>query len=124
MGAPNCSAIYTMQSFMIGRPGEWAVQEEEELLTLVEDRRIFPPEGWIYRSRVLEENLVITGVDGVTAVLSDDLRNSYSEHDFPIDTSICPPPESSGKHSSGKKKKKKGGKRKQKEARDNKGRKF
>jgi len=90
--APNCSAIYTMQSFMIGRPGEWGVPTEEELFTLVEDGRISPPEGWIYRVRVLDEDLVIIGVNGVTEVLSDDIRNSYSRHDLPFDTTLCPPP--------------------------------
>ena len=43
--------------------------------------------------RVLEEDLIITGVNGVTPVLQDDLSNSYSKHDSPIDESLCEPME-------------------------------
>lgn len=88
--APNCTQIYTMQSFMYGRPGDWYVKGGEEVLpTLAEDRKIFPPEGWIYRTRILDADLVIEGFNGTTEVLGDDLKNSYSAHDA-VDMSICP----------------------------------
>ncbi|KAG7340750.1 hypothetical protein IV203_024293 [Nitzschia inconspicua] len=89
--APDCSAVYTMQSMMIGRPGEWGVQGgSASLPMLAEDGIISPPEGWIYRTRVLEEDLYIYGVNGTTPVLQDDARNTYSSMDLPIDPSICP----------------------------------
>ena len=88
--APNCTQIYTMQSFMYGRPGDWYVKGGEEALpTLAEDRKIFPPKGWIYRTRILDADLVIEGFNGTTEVLADDLKNSYSLHDS-VDVSICP----------------------------------
>ncbi|KAL3804828.1 hypothetical protein HJC23_006600 [Cyclotella cryptica] len=89
--APNCQRIYTMQSFMIGRPGDWYVYGGDGSLPyLFVNGNISLPDGWIYRNRTLEADLVIKGVNGTSAVLQDDLRNSYSGHDMPLDASICP----------------------------------
>ena len=89
--APNCTRIYTMQSFMIGKPDDWYVDGGEGSLPyLFENGNISLPDGWAYRIGTLATDLVIKGVNGTTSVLQDDLRNSYSGHDMPFDTSICP----------------------------------
>ena len=79
--APNCTAIFTMQSFYIGHPGDYGVQSEAELPTLASDGKINPPKGWVYRARTLQEDLIVEGVNGVTQVLSDEIGNSYSKLD-------------------------------------------
>lgn len=85
--APGCTNVYTMQSYMIGRPGSFAVQSNEELETLGE--RLNLPEGWTYRTRVLSDDLYIYGVNGTTPVLRDILGNSYSQHDSPLREGLC-----------------------------------
>ena len=41
--------------------------------------RLTPPEGWSYRSRVLDEALQVVTVDQPAHVVQDDLGNSYSQ---------------------------------------------
>ena len=86
--APNCSNIYAMQSVFIGRPGNFGVPGGiDELQTLGE--KLSLPDGWTYRTCVLEEDLYIYGINGTTVVLQDDLGNSYSQHDKPFDSKLC-----------------------------------
>jgi hypothetical protein len=40
--------------------------------------RLAPPEGWSYRTRVLDEELVIDTSDHLATVLQDELENSYT----------------------------------------------
>lgn len=88
--APNCSAVYTMQSLFLGRPGNLGLSGgESDLATLETSGTISPPQGWEYRVRTLEEDLVIEGEDGVTKVVQDDVANTYSCHDMPLDPSVC-----------------------------------
>ena len=86
--ASDCQNIYVMQSVFLGRPESEGITLED-LPNLAEMLAL--PEGWIYRSHVLTDDLTIVGVDGVTPVLSDNLRNSYSQMDTGFDTFICPP---------------------------------
>jgi len=89
--APNCSAIYTMHSFMIGRPDSSSygiISGKEDLLYLVEnDRMILPNNEWIYRARTLSEDLIITARN---EMIQDNLENSYFRMDVPHDMSLCP----------------------------------
>jgi len=89
--APNCSAIYTMHSFMIGRPDSSSygiISGKEDLLYLVEnDRMILPNNEWIYRARTLSEDLIITARN---EMIQDNLENSYFRMDIPHDMSLCP----------------------------------
>jgi len=84
----NCSSIYVMQSFYIGRPGEFSGLTDERQLQNI-GKVLDLPSGWTYRSRVLETDLFIYGVNGTTTVMQDDLRNSYSAMDEPFDESLC-----------------------------------
>ena len=54
------------------------------------NRNVSFPDGWTYQNHTLTADLVIKGLNGTRAVLQDDLRNSYSVHDMPVDTSVCP----------------------------------
>jgi hypothetical protein len=49
---------------------------EENLPTLGE--RLSMPEGWSYRTRILEDELVIDTTDHVATVLQDEFGNSYT----------------------------------------------
>ena len=90
--SPNCADIFMMQSFYLGRPGDWgAVQSEEELATIVEDGKLVLPEGWTYRVRVLDETVTVLGVNNLVSVINDNIRNVYSRRDDPYDPSLCPP---------------------------------
>jgi hypothetical protein len=40
--------------------------------------KLNPPEGWSYRTRILEEELVIDTSDTLATVLQDELENSYT----------------------------------------------
>ena len=85
----DCNEIYTMQSVFLGRPGTPGI-EIEDLANL--ESTLSLPDGWIYRSRVLSEDLAIEGINGSTPVLQDNLRNSYSQMDSGFNPSICPLP--------------------------------
>ena len=79
--APNCSQIYVMQSFMMGRPDSWGIPNASDLALL--ESLLELPGGWSFRNRSLSEHLYIYGdpETGVTNVLQDNLRNSYSRMD-------------------------------------------
>jgi haloalkane dehalogenase len=64
--------VYIMQSYSreINK-----TLNEEGLLTLQD--RLKLPNGWEYRVRKLEEDLVVRNSDGKAHVVQDDLRNSY-----------------------------------------------
>ena len=75
----------------VGGPRGWGIAGGEEgLQSLARDGGLEVPEGWTFRSRVLEEDLVIEGSEGVTMVVSDEFRNVYSKHDGEVDPAICP----------------------------------
>jgi haloalkane dehalogenase len=69
--APNGS-VYVMQSYSIEVD---PTLTPEGLRTL--GSRLALPDGWTYTSRVLDDRLVLQDVDGIAAVLQDELRNSY-----------------------------------------------
>lgn len=50
--APECT-VFTMQSFFIGRDAS-GVADASELPGLVESGRLVLPQGWTYRTRVLQ----------------------------------------------------------------------
>lgn len=84
----DCSSIYVMQSYYIGRPGEFSgLSDPSQLQNL--GKRLNLPSGWTYRTRVLENDLKIYGVNGTTTVMQDDMRNSYSAMDQPFDKALC-----------------------------------
>lgn len=88
--APQCEAIYIMQSIFLGRPGSWGVRGgEAELASIVDVGSVILPDGWSYRSRILDEDVVVRGVNGTVPVLFDNLRNAYSQLDQPFDQSSC-----------------------------------
>ena len=63
---------YIMQSY--NRIADRGLQTDD-LRTL--GSRLQLPEGWSFESRVLEEALQVSPVDGIATVLTDDLRNTY-----------------------------------------------
>lgn len=63
---------YIMQSY--NRIADSGLQTDD-LRTL--GSRLQLPEGWSFESRVLEEALQVSPVDGIATVLTDDLRNTY-----------------------------------------------
>jgi len=77
--SPDCTKIYVLQAIMLGRPGNWGIQLED--LPLLEHNLTLPNDEWTFRRRILYEDLYIYGNDGVTMVLQDNLRNSYSAVD-------------------------------------------
>jgi len=88
--AKDCVEIYVMQSFNIGRPGEFSgLTEESQLLPANLVRKLDLPRGWVYRTRVLESDLLIYGVNGTSIVLHDDLDNMYSGMDYPLNDELC-----------------------------------
>jgi hypothetical protein len=72
---------------MVGRPGDQ--RGASDLPTLASSEKITPKEDWVYRERILTEDLSIFGVKGTTPVLQDELQNSYSSMDMPFDQSLC-----------------------------------
>lgn len=48
----------------------------EDLTTL--DKKIDLPEGWKYRTRVLDEDLAIGAINGIARVTQDNLENTYN----------------------------------------------
>ena len=69
--APDGS-VYVMQSYSIEVDPALTT---EGLGTL--GSRLALPDGWTYTSRLLDDRLVVKDVDGIAAVLQDELRNSY-----------------------------------------------
>ena len=64
---------YIMQAYCIGVDPTLTL---DALPTLGE--RLSPPEGWTYRTRVLDEELVVDTSDHLATVLQDELENSYT----------------------------------------------
>lgn len=64
---------YVMQALCIGVDPEMS---EERLPTL--DERLAMPAGWSYRTRVLDEELVIDTTQSLATVLQDEFENSYT----------------------------------------------
>jgi len=69
---PNGLA-YIMQALCIGVDPSMT---PESLLTLGE--RLALPEGWSYRTRVLEEELIVDTIATIATVLQDEFENSYT----------------------------------------------
>jgi hypothetical protein len=84
LDAPDGTS-YMMQSYaLIVDPN----QTYEDLPTLGD--RLDLPEGWSYRVEVLEEDLVMTGINGTEwHVIQDDLKNSYSGCWESGDQAVC-----------------------------------
>lgn len=69
--APDGS-VFIMQSYSIEVDPALAAAS----LSMLSGRLVLP-DGWTYTSRVLDDRLVVKDVDGIAAVLQDELRNSY-----------------------------------------------
>lgn len=70
--APDGQA-YVMQAYCTGVD---PTITEDSLPTL--GSRLSVPSGWAYRSRVLDEELVVDTTDTIATVLQDELENSYT----------------------------------------------
>ena len=64
---------YVMQAYCIGVDPTTTQQSLETL-----GGRLAMPEGWTYRSRVLEEELVIDTTQTIATALQDEFENSYT----------------------------------------------
>ena len=64
---------YIMQALCIGVDPSMT---PESLLTLGE--RLELPEGWTYRTRVLDEELIVDTTETIATVLQDEFENSYT----------------------------------------------
>lgn len=64
---------YVMQAYCIGVD---ATLTQDSLAGLGE--RLALPEGWSFRTRVLEEELVVDTTDSIATVLQDELENTYT----------------------------------------------
>ncbi|WP_433936330.1 hypothetical protein AB3662_16720 [Sorangium cellulosum] len=64
-------AVYDMQSYSV----QEVQQEEASLAKLGETLTL--PAGWTFRTRVLDEELEVTAVDGLAVVVQDDFGNTY-----------------------------------------------
>lgn len=64
---------YVMQALCVGVD---PTMSPESLLTLGE--RLALPDGWTYRTRVLDEELVVDTSSSLATVLQDDFENSYT----------------------------------------------
>ncbi len=64
--------VYVMQSYS----QEVDKELNEARLLILADRLKLPP-GWKYRTRMLDEDLVIQNVGGKAYVIQDDLKNTY-----------------------------------------------
>ncbi len=64
---------YVMQAYCIGVDPTLA---QENLAGLGD--RLDLPDGWIYRTRVLDEELVVDTTESVATVLQDELENTYT----------------------------------------------
>jgi len=64
---------YVMQAYCIGVDPS---TDEPSLYTLAD--RLSMPDGWSYRVRILDEELVVDTTDKVATVLQDEFENSYT----------------------------------------------
>lgn len=64
---------YVMQAYCIGVD---ATITQENLATLGE--RLSMPDGWSYRSRILDEELVVDTTGQIATVLQDEFENTYT----------------------------------------------
>ena len=64
---------YVMQAYCIGVD---ATINQDNLATLGE--RLSMPEGWSYRSRILDEELVVDTTGQVATVIQDEFENTYT----------------------------------------------
>lgn len=64
---------YVMQARCVGVD---PTLTEDDLPTL--DERLALPEGWTYRTRVLDEELIVDTTETVATVLQDELENTYT----------------------------------------------
>jgi len=64
---------YVMQAYCVGVD---PALTEESLIGL--GSRLDLPEGWTYRTRILDEELVVDTSDHVATVLQDELENTYT----------------------------------------------
>jgi hypothetical protein len=64
---------YVMQALCVGVDPSMS---EESLATLGE--RLSMPQGWTYRTRILEEELVVDTTASVATVIQDEFENSYT----------------------------------------------
>jgi hypothetical protein len=69
---PNGDA-YVMQALCVGVDPSMS---EENLVTLGE--RLSMPQGWTYRTRILEAELVVDTTSSVATVIQDEFENSYT----------------------------------------------
>jgi hypothetical protein len=69
---PN-GLTYVMQALCIGVDPSMT---PESLLTL--GNRLALPDGWVYRTRVLEEELIVDTTATIATVLQDEFENSYT----------------------------------------------
>ncbi len=63
---------YVMQSYSIEVDPDLSYDELAEL-----GERLALPPGWTFRTRVLDDALEVTDVDGIATVVQDDLLNTY-----------------------------------------------
>ena len=64
---------YIMQAYCIGVDPAITLESLPEL-----GEKLSMPEGWTYRTRVLDEELVVDTSDHLATVLQDELENSYT----------------------------------------------
>ncbi|WP_441286847.1 hypothetical protein ACSRUE_31655 [Sorangium sp. KYC3313] len=64
-------AVYDMQSYSV----QEVQQDEASLAELGETLTL--PDGWAFRTRVLDEELEVEAVDGLAVVVQDELGNTY-----------------------------------------------
>ncbi|WP_437767981.1 hypothetical protein WMF27_16135 [Sorangium sp. So ce281] len=64
-------AVYDMQSYSV----QEVQQDEASLAKLGETLTL--PDGWVFRTRVIEERLEVEAVDGLAVVVQDDFGNTY-----------------------------------------------
>jgi hypothetical protein len=64
---------YVLQAYCIGVDPTLT----QDSLETLGDRLALPP-GWAYRSRILEEELVVDTTQTIATVLQDELENSYT----------------------------------------------
>jgi hypothetical protein len=65
--------VYDMQSYSVQK----VKQAEGDLETL--GARLKPPQGWVFRTRVLSEDLEVTAIGDHATVVMDELGNTYQQ---------------------------------------------
>jgi hypothetical protein len=65
--------VYVMQSYCVGVDSTLTEASLESL-----GGRLALPDGWTYRTRVLDEELVVDTTDTIATVIQDELENSYT----------------------------------------------